>query len=70
MRNRMKQKNKGKYRSKNHINRWQYAKMWRLGITPKQIRERKELEVQGDLAMGEIGKYYETKEEDAHNFKQ
>ena len=53
---------KNKVRSKNHIGKWQYAKLWRKGLTKKQIRERNQLELKGNLVMGELNQYWESRE--------
>ena len=58
----MKNKNKGIVRNKKHIGRWQYAKLWRKGMTKKQLRERNQLELQGNLIMSELGRYSESRE--------
>ena len=53
---------KSKVRSKKHVGKWQYAKLWRKGLTKKQLRERNQLELKGNLVMGELGRYCESRE--------
>ena len=57
----MEEKKKGK-RSKKHLGKWQYYKLWKKGMTKRQLRERSQLESQSNLVMNELGNYCESRE--------